>query len=320
MADLISIILPHGAEAAAETLPALETLLSRGERLAGDAYPWIEHRHAQTGSAEFPVAPYSYLGEGGDPDNHYWLCAEPVHLIADQDQVYLAAYGESLHISIDEAAALRDAFNALYGSDGWLLHTPSPHRWYLRLPQPANIVTTLPARALGCAIRPLLPHGAEAMQWHAVLTEIEMLFHSSAVNAWRREQGMPVISGIWLWGGGVLPAHTPLRWDAVQCEAPWLRGMAMHAGRKWASVDTSASHVLDQTASHLMVFEPERHPLLALERLWFSPLLQALKAGKLQQLELHLATTNTTYCVTRRHLRRWWQRRQPWAYHVASKT
>lgn len=309
MAELITLILPHGAAAAPGRLPALETLLARAETSADEQLPTAD-------SHTCPVAAYACLGEGGEPGDAYWLCAEPAHLVADQDQVYLAAYGQSLDISAAEAASLSAEFNALFGSDGWQLHVLTPEHWYLRLPQADTIRTTPAAQALGCAIGPLLPQGSGATQWHAALTEIEMLFHASAVNTRRREQGMPVISGVWLWGGGSLPERTALRWDTLHGDTAWLHGMARHGQKPWQVLAATATPLIESTGRHLAVFDTARHPLADLEQHWFAPLLQALKSGRLQQLELQLNISATTYRVSRGQLRRWWRRRQPWAHYA----
>lgn len=321
MVDLITLILPHHSAATAERLPVLEMLLSRGEPVVCSDGHWSNHHldPAQSGrGVELPFAPYCCLADGGMPGVDYWLCASPAHLVADQDKVYLAAHGESLAISGDEAAQLATEFNELFHEDGWQLYALSPSRWYLRLPQPMQLRTTPPQQALSFDIRPLLPQGEQAMALHAALAEIEMLFHGSIVNSRRRERGLPLVNGLWLWGGGLLPQQTRLRWHSLQGGAPWLKGLALHAGQSWSEVAGTADSILKLAGEHLVVFDDAQHTLAALEMKWFAPLLQALQQGRLQRLELHLTSARMLYRIERRHLRRWWRRRQPWIRYTST--
>jgi hypothetical protein len=323
MSRSLTLLLPHDPAAVQQRLPALETLLARGERRCDQPADW-QRRLLQlcgvttTAQQDLPLGPLCCLGDGGAAADGYWLRAEPVHLVADQDKVYLAARGSELSLTAEEAAALTAEFNALFHEDGWQLWAPAPDRWYLRLPQAPQLRTHAPDHAVGCDVRPLLPQGADGMRMQAALNEIQMLFHASGVNARRLAEGRPAVNSLWLWGGGLLPVLAPLPWERLQGEDCLLRGIAARAGVAGTAPPDGAEAWLGVAAGGMVLFDAELHPMGALERDWFAPLLAALRSGTLMQLEIHLTATACRYHVDRRSARRWWRRRRPLAMYAGS--
>lgn len=316
MSRTLTLLLPHVPTSVQQRLPALETLLARGDRHC-DQPPHVQPRLLQlcriaSSSAEGPpLGPLCALGDDLDSREGYWLCAEPVHLVADQDQVYLAGRADQLAITEDEAVALAAECNALFHEDGWQLLTPTPTRWYLHLPQTWLLQTAPPDAAVGCAIRPLLPRGTDGLRLQAALTEIQMLFHASAVNARRTATGQPAINSLWLWGGAVMPALAPLPWQGLHGDEPLLRGIAACAGiAAGTAVAADGCAWLQGTGSSLVLLHGE---LPQLDTAWFTPLLDALRRGELAQLDIHLTATPYSYRLDRRAARRWWHRRRPLA-------
>nr|NIS42121.1 hypothetical protein [Desulfuromonadales bacterium] len=66
---------------------------------------------------DLPAAAVSALGEGLDVSNGWWLRADPVHMVADRDQLYLSAY-KALELSQSEVDELVAELNRLYADDG----------------------------------------------------------------------------------------------------------------------------------------------------------------------------------------------------------
>lgn len=314
MSRSLTLLLPHDPASVQQRLPALETLLARADRDCNQAVGWRQRLLqlcdvAPAPQHDVPLGPLGALGDGLTIDEGFWLCAEPVHLVADQDKVYLAARADSLAISAEEASALAGEFNALYRVDGWQLYAPEPTRWYLRLPQPWQLHTVPPDNALGCDIHPLLPQGSDGLKLMAALNEIQMLFHASAVNAQRNRVDQPVINSLWLWGGAVRPmARVP--WQRMHGDDCLLRGLAECAGIACvATVD--AVNWLQDEGSGMVLFDAHRDDLSQLEQFWFMPLLEALRRGQLQQLDLHLTETSCSFHLQPRTARRWWRQRRP---------
>jgi hypothetical protein len=315
MSRTFTLLLPHDPASVQQRLPALETLLARGER-ACDLPAGVQQRLLQlcglasAPGQDLPIGPLCALGDGIDSSAGYWLRAEPVHLVADQDKVYLAARGSELSLTGGEAAALAAEFNALFRDDGWQLWAPAPERWYLRLPQAPQLHTHAPDHALGCDVRPLLPQGTDGMRMQAALNEIQMLFHASATNARRLAEGRPAVNSLWLWGGGLLPELAPSPWGWMQGEECLLRGIAARAGVTRAAPSAGAAAWLGERGNGVVLFDEGRHALDALERDWFAPLLAALCNGALTQLDIHLTATACRYRLDGRAARHWWRRRR----------
>lgn len=309
MSRTLTLLLPHHLRSVQQRLPALETLLARGDRHCVPAVTsWQQHllqlANLPATEAEPPLGPLCALGDGLAATNGYWLCAEPVHLLADQDKLYLAARAESLAITAAEAAALTAEFNALYRDDGWQLLAPQPVRWYLRLPHTLQLRTVPPDGAEGWDIWPLRPQGKDGLRLQAALNEIQMLFHASAVNARRRDNGQPLINSLWLWGAAELPAVSA-PWQWVQGDDCLLRGLAAQAGIPHLAGGDAADWWRGE-GDGLVLLQEE---LPSLERHWFAPLLAALRRGDLAGIDIHLTATACYYRLDRRAARRWWRRR-----------
>jgi hypothetical protein len=312
----LTLLLPHELASVQRRLPALETLLARGDRSCDWPRGWQQRLLRACGlnlasQEELPLGPLCALGDGLAADDGFWLCAEPVHLVADQDKVYLAARAESLAVTAEEAAALADEFNALYRDDGWQLYVPAPTRWYLRLPQAWQLHAALPDDVLGCDVRPLLPQGADGLRLVAALNEIQMLFHGSVVNAQRQRAGLPAINSLWLWGGAIMPEVT-VPWQRMQGDDCLLRGLAERTGIRGAAT-ADAADWLQVEGSGVVLFDAHRDDLVQLEQSWFMPLLQALRRGQLHQLELHLTQTSCRFYLQPRRAWHWWHLRRPLA-------
>ena len=127
-----------------------------------------------------------------------------MHLRPDLYGVLLAD-ARVLAIEPVEAALLAAAFDQTFAAEGLQLRVPRPDRWYLRLPADPGFRTHPLLDAIGRDINPLLPYGPSAPRWHALLTEIQMLFHQHPVNRVREERNQPLINSIWFWGGGACP-------------------------------------------------------------------------------------------------------------------
>lgn len=308
--------------------PALNRLLARAESVSlpvtGFEAELCERFGLRAHDTDLPIGALCRLADGGEPDDHYWLRADPVNLHADLRQVVLH---DARHLAIDkaEAAGLCESFNHTFGADGLRLEAPRPERWYLRCDRAPTLRTASLIRAAGRDINPLLPTGADARRWNALLTEVQMLFHDHPVNQTREAAGRPLINGLWVWGGGRLPARLDPPGIGFYDNGTLGRGLARHAGLAVQPLPADATDWLeargDETDS-LLVFESLRWlvadadpfdwqaRLDRLERDWFAPLLAVLRRGRVRQLELHPGDGRVLR-VDRRGLRRFWRRPQP---------
>jgi hypothetical protein len=304
-------------------MPALQTLLSKGkrERSPDDHIATLFAHFAMSveGEGDLPVAPLCALSDGQDAKSGWWLCVDPVHLLADRDQLYLSAYRE-LALSQAEADELVAELNKIYVEDGWLFIAISPQRWLLRLPQPLAISTTPTEQALGQSVGAVLPRGEGAMAWQRVMTEVQMVLHASPVNERRSEQGARAVNGLWFWGGGTLPeAVADCGWDHVIASDRLSRGLArLHGITSEGPSSTTLATLSQAGPSVLWVDDSLQSPIptaelfAQLELKLFDPLLAMVQGGELSQLVIELPGVGR-WAIERAVLRRWWRRCKPLA-------
>jgi hypothetical protein len=312
----------HGAGALPPT-PALDRLLSRArsERTAprdplatlGGAFGLV----APAGD-DLPSAPLCLLALGRPPEpGACWFHADPVHLRPDRDRLLLFA-GPSLGVRADEAESLTDSFNAHFARDGLLLSAAAPSGWYLRVSQVPGLRTRPLHQVVGHPIDAHLPVGPDAKAWARWQNEAQMLFFSHPVNEARERLGRPVISGVWTWGGGLLPELTQGP-DLTVADHPLALGLAGASGGRSLGLDGWSPSQGGPGDSVPVFWDRLWWPMLegdtaawsralaALEIL-MGDLLQSLRSGGIQSLTMDDGEERR-FTLSRGDLRRVWRRR-----------
>lgn len=294
------------------SMPALQTLLSKGRRdgLTEDSSTFLFELfqlYSETES-DWPVGSVSALGDDLDAASGWWLRVDPVHMVADRDQLYLSACN-SLGVTRSEADELVKELNRLYADDGWRFFAVTPQRWYLRLPQPLAMRTIPTAVAMGSRVGAVLPQGDDALVFQRAMTEMQMLLHTSPVNLRREEQGLLTVNSLWFWGGGELPpAGSETGWSRVVADDPLARGLARLHG---IETDVPASATLASAGKeHDILWLSTLESLEQAEQELFSPLHAMLRAGEVAELTIALPGVGRWH-IDRAALRRWWRRRKP---------
>lgn len=290
-------------------VPALETLLGRGaaRRSPGASLEqWFADEYGIEPQHDRPFGPLALLGDGGEPSQHFWLAADPVHLKVHHDQLVLAE-ASRLHLVREEADALTDRLNAHFGGEGIDFVAPRPQRWYLRAAEEPRIRTTPTAAVAGRRIDSFLPSGTDGKRWRGILNEVQMALHGHPCNEAREARGELPINSVWLWGAGRMPALTDTApYGAVWSGHPLALGVAAAAGAMRHALPPSGDRWLSEMAEVRGDHEPPlvvldglrtaacyrdlagwRDALQSIERDWLAPLLAGLRAGKLTQLTLH---------------------------------
>lgn len=285
----------------------MQTLLSRGHREStadNVSTSLCALFGLQARGGELPLAALSALGDGIAVDDGWWLHADPVHLVADRDQLFLSA-SMALQLTQSEADELLVDLNRVYNDDGWHFVAATPQRWYLRLPHAMAIQTIPTDEAMGRRVGEVLPQGDDALNWQRVMTEVQMLLHTSQVNVTRNARGTLAVNGLWFWGGGTLPlAEGTVKWRSVVADHPLAKGLAQLYGIRATS---SATH--DALEGRVLWVENEDRPE-KLEQICFIPLLERLQSGELGELVIELPGI-ARWRIDRKALRRWWRRRKP---------
>src|SRR5437879_2280481 len=271
-----------------DSLAAAETLIARGRRkrialISPEA--WLFERFGVPKQRDWPVAPYTLLADGGAPDRHYWMRADLVHLRVSRDSRGLA---DTLEVSRAESEALVDTLNRHFGPT-MLFYPMRPARWYDRFDKAPELQTTPAAAARGLVIDEKLPSGPDAMRFHALMNEAQILLHEHPVNAGREARGEPALNSIWFWGGGVIDAAKARPFSAVIADDPLAHGLALAAGIPALALPQDAGSALAALGGEgrvLVVFDAPREAQLrgrsaALERDWFLPLIASLKSGRI---------------------------------------
>jgi len=320
------------------SLPQFETLLARATRIGTEPRVATQQSDPRMSfdallyrlfdvhipcDADLPVAATTRFADSGVSDNHWWICADPVHL-QPQGSGLIMRGNELLDLSQDEAERLVAELLEVFGADGWLLEAARPNRWYLRPATPARILTHSVDDLLGQDIRDYLPSGPDAKAWHILLNEAQILLHSSVLNAERERHERPAVNSLWFWGGGALPSVKSSAWTQVWSDEPLSRGLARLGGAGARAVPVNATRWLqaaDVPGTQLLVLDQARIAAQRgdwsawqrfiewFEELWLAPLLEAVRARELTSLTLYTEHA-AGMRLTRRDLGRWWRRRR----------
>jgi hypothetical protein len=306
-------------------LPALETLLVRArvEPLSADSLEaWLCNAF---GLANQAIAPITLRADGLQPGMFYWLRADPVHLRLHRDQLILQA-GEPL--SADETAKLCASLNAHFVADGLRFFAPHPQRWYLQLDTAPDMSTTPLMQVSGKNVREHLPQGKDALRWHGVFNEIQMLLFGHEVNQAREVRGALPLNSLWLWGGGQAVGELARPYTKVCCDSDLAVAFAQAAGIPCDSLPKDASQrVAEDDGDALIVWEALRQALQQgnfhawrdglqrFEQCCAAPLLDALRAGRIARLILDIPQAGGArrFVLTRGAAWKLWRRPKPLA-------
>jgi hypothetical protein len=312
-------------------LPALAKLLARAsvERLPPLSMPaWLCQAFEVERQQDWPIAPLTLAIDGGVAGDAYWLRADPIHLKVTQDRLLLV---DASHFDVvsEEAHALVATLNNHFVQAGLKFHAPNPRRWYVKLSRTPDLVTRTISEAAGADVRRHLPQGGEAVAWHGVFNEVQMVLHEHPVNDQREARGEPPINSVWLWGGGTHPPVRARHFEHVWSDDIVATALAAAAGsdtqtvpaggEAWLSVSVSSQR---QARSHLVVLDALagtrayedagtwRAELTRLDSVWFGPLRDALRDGRIEQLTLVSLgdAASIRFTVRRSDLLKLWRR------------
>jgi hypothetical protein len=308
----------------AESLPALELLLIRGRQSECERAGLEDWLKDKFGIREktIPAGALTALALGIDPGTRYWLRADPVHLRADRDRLLLFP-NQGFSLPAEEAEQLGAALTRHF-SDQFTLRIPRPDAWLLETAIEAEADAKPPIELAGVNVDAHLP----GKRWHALLNEIQMALYQHPVNTAREERGEPVVNSVWLWGGGKLPAAARAPWQSVSADDPVALGLARLSGAQRGDARAGSPEWLAGAPAggrHLVVLDALRAPrafgdetalaraVHALEKRWFAPLLDSLKAGRVGMVTVHVPDAGASFETIRGDLRRFWRRPKPLA-------
>jgi hypothetical protein len=195
---------------------------------------------------------------------------------------------------------------------------------YLQATRPMRAQTVDPARVLGGDVHDALPSGPDAAPLKRMMTELQMWLYEHPINTRRQGRGALPVNGLWIWGGGELPASI----ETSALDVPALMSADAFATGLWRLIDAEPQPLPARLAAgELPVRSPSRSLVLAvtlrqlagatdgermtaLDQSWIAPALSMLRAGTIRRLRLHL--NDRLFTVSRRDLWQLWRRPRPW--------
>jgi hypothetical protein len=219
------------------------------------------------------------------------------------------------------------ALNGHFGAEH-LFVMARPEQWCLRTAGEGVLESLPPLELAGQQVDAVLPRGADAARWLALMNEIQMVLHEHPLNVERERRGDPSINSVWLWGAGRLPAAAEAPWHSVTADDALAAGLARMAGMRHQALPAGAGQWLEgapHEGRHLVVLDSLRaalalggadshvERLAALESRWFAPLLEALRGGRIGMVSVQVPDSGHAYETVRSDLRRFWRRARPLA-------
>jgi hypothetical protein len=227
-----------------------------------------------------------------------WVCvATPVHYVAEMTSVRLAGDG-MLSLTAAGADTLAADFNRVWKGSGIHMTAARSAQLFCTFDRDMQVATRDPEDVLGRHIEEFLPSGADAPRLQRLISETEMWLFEHEANRARTQLGLPVINGLWFWGGGAPIASLPDVQGWAAGDDLFFNAFNVSRGEKLPSGVVAAGCVPGSEQWH------------ALESRWLHPAIDQLRAGKIQRLQLSAA--DRCFTVTARGLRRFWRRKKPW--------
>lgn len=312
----------------AYTAPALAMLLGRHARhtvtvTEPDARlqpheTWLAPHLTGAASDQPALASAAMQALGVPAQQGYWFVVHPVHLALARTHMVL---GDPRNLRLDdaEARALFDAAKPYFDDVGKTLLYGDVNTWFMRADDWRTMRTASPDAAVGENLADWMPDGPAKRDFRKLQNEVQMLWHAHGVNEAREQRGLPPVNSFWMWGGseGAPAAPAAARPGLAESAClPWLSVLATPALRG-ADVAKVLAHSQDTIAVLGEALPAGKEAdwsswlmhMQQLEQRWFAPLLEALRGGRLDTLELVLTsrTHNVTYTITKGALRKFWR-------------
>ena len=311
--------------------PALEKILARAlvtPLQSDNLEAWLCENFGDENTA---IAPLTLQADGLDTGDFYWLRADPVGISMQRNQTVLQG---GIQLSHEESSRLCTSLNDHFASVGLHFLSPHPQRWYLKLAHTPDIKTFPLPQVVGTDVHAHLPYGGDALYWHGIFNEVQMLFYEHEVNQTRELRGDIPLNGIWLWGGGRGQKKLRQPFTRVAGDSELAHVFAQAAGI--GSVKTFEDMPLTWTGNGenlLLVFEALRTALQQsdigrwrsavkqFEALYAVPLLEALNTRQIDQITLDVLSEGASrrFLLTRRDLWKIWRHAKPLLHYAATQ-
>jgi hypothetical protein len=304
--------------------PALAALLSRtsshGRHLAevsARALPhelWLARALGLGGQPAFAAA--AMRGYGLEPGEGTWFIVNPSHIEIARSHLLMADL-RRLGLSDADGRALFDSALPYFEEAGHALRYGDAQTWFMRADDWTEMDTASPDAAVGMNLTDWMPTGPRAIAYRKLQNEVQILWHTHPVNAAREARGLPPVNAFWLWaaapgqaGQGTDSAHA-----VATFETPgWLSALAT---RELTALDQVASAgttlLVCGNAAEAAIAADWSAWLQQMQRLesdLFTPLLAALKQGRIEAVRLVLSHrhAHAEFTTTALAQRKFWRK------------
>lgn len=234
------------------------SLLTKSSKKAVDCRTYAEQLCSTLGVSfeNIPMAELSLLAYGIEKQDYHWMCADPVHMMADVDHIILYD-SSSLDLMSNESDRLLEALNKHFKQDGLEFISGDASHWFVRSKDHFDVSTTCLNDAVMQNINRLLPVGDGSALCKQVLNESQMLLHDNSVNQDRLNKGLLTVNSIWLWGEGSLVSKQNSDVPFCYSNDALSKGLSNHLGVKHRDIVSSEDLLasMDLTRNNVVIFD-----------------------------------------------------------------
>jgi hypothetical protein len=227
-----------------------------------------------------------------------WVCmATPVQYVAEMTRVRLPE-GGILSLAPAAAESLAADFNRVWSGAAVRLTAAGSGQLFCLFDRPLSVMTRDPFRVLGQSIEDYLPVGEDAAVLRQLISETEMWLFEHGVNRIRSDANLPVVNGLWFWGGGAPLSSLPKLQGWVGGDDVFFNafGARPQPGLGSGVVITGCA--------------PGGEGWSDMELRWLRPAVDQVRRGGLSRLEI--SALDRRFTVTSMGSRRFWRRGKPW--------
>lgn len=252
-------------------------------------------------------------------NNKFYLCADPVHLFPNRDQLIMDVPMQT-GISSAESRQFISELNSHFADEELNFHEMTAWQWILSINEYPDISTHVPESVIGRHVLDYLPAGNKALEWHARLTEMQTLMHMSSINDIRAEEGKAPVNSVWLWGEGETADLSMITWGNIYSDDRLVTGLARAAECRaghieeldWNSSDESVLLVLTPSQVHTLTgsIDSYEHYCEIIWQYWMRDAVSALKQGRMNEIRIYTEEC-PPFVLNRMMLYRWWRKNKP---------
>ncbi|UGQ48425.1 hypothetical protein [Massilia endophytica] len=260
-----------------------------------------------------PLASAVMRGMGMEQEAGHWFIVHPIHVQIARNHLVMQD-PRQLRLEEADSRTLFESVQQLIADEGKTLLYGNAHTWFLRADEWAGLATASPDAASGVNLADWMPTGDAARSFRRLQNEVQMLWHEHPVNEARAARKLPAVNSFWLWAGSPAPAAAAPSGLAVIEGPDWMNALAsgklqdarvedvLAKGRSAVLAQLLDAGLSGDWSSWLLNMQD-------LDQQWFAPVLEALRAGRIDEVTLILSHRDgwTEFRTGRMSLRRFWR-------------